>query len=116
MISTRSLLSISLMVLLQSTSSAERVQKSSDETINDPSLIVIGRVSETLDLILPDKLTVNARTLPNWNEIGELPKLSEYYAGTICYVRISEIIKGNKIVRSGQIITVLIPGSAKRKS
>ncbi|HET6974864.1 MAG TPA: hypothetical protein VFI24_00960 [Pyrinomonadaceae bacterium] len=110
MISNRLLLCIVLLVFLQPTSSAEHVQKSSDEPINDPSVIVIGGVSETFDLVLPDKLTVNARPLPNGNEIAELPKLSEYYAGTIYHVRISEIIKGNKIVRSGQIITVLIPG------
>ena len=110
MISNRLLLCIVLVVFLQPTSSAERLQKSGEEPINDPSVVVIGGVSETFDLVRPDKLTVNARTLPNGNEIAELPKLSEYYAGTIYHLRISEIIKGNKIVRSGQIITVLIPG------
>lgn len=110
MISNRLLLCIVLLVFLQPTSSAGRLQKSSEEPINDPSVIVIGGVLETSDLVRPDKLTVNARTLPNGNEIAELPQLSEYYAGTIYHVRISEIIKGNKLVRSGQIITVLIPG------
>jgi hypothetical protein len=110
MILNRLLLCIVLLVFPQPTSSAEGLQKSSEEPINDPSVVVIGGVSETFDLIRPDKLTVNARTLPNGNEIAELPKLSEYYAGTIYHVRVSEIIKGNKVVRSGQNITVLIPG------
>lgn len=110
MISNRLLLSIVLLVFLQPTLSAERLQKSEEEPINDPSVIVIGGVSETFDLVRPDKLAVNPRTLPNGNEIAELPKLSEYYAGTLYRVRIGEIIKGNKIVRLGQIITVLIPG------
>jgi hypothetical protein len=109
MISNRLLLCIVLLLFPQPTLSAERL-KSGEEPINDPSVIVIGGVSETFDLVRPDKLTVNARTLPNGNESDELPKLSEYYAGTIYHLRISEIIKGNKIVRSGQIITVLIPG------
>jgi hypothetical protein len=110
MVLNRLLPCIVLLVVLQHISSAERLQKSSEEPINDPSVIVIVGVSETFDLVRPDKLTVNSRTLPNGNEITELPKRSEYYAGTIYHVRISEIIKGNKIVRPGQIITVLIPG------
>jgi hypothetical protein len=102
---------IVLLVVLQPTSSAIGVQKSDGgPTKDDTSVILIGGVSETFDLVRPDKLTGNAQPLPNGNEIAELPKLSEYYAGTIYHVRISEIIKGNKIVRSGQIITVLIPG------
>jgi hypothetical protein len=110
MISNRLLLCIVLLVFVQPTSSAERLQKSAAEGINDPSVIVIGEALEKFDLVRPDKLTGNTRTLPNGTVIAELPQLSEYYAGTIYHVRISEIIKGNKIVRSGQIITVLVPG------
>jgi hypothetical protein len=110
MISNRLLLSIVLLVSLQPTSSAVRVQKSGGEPTKDPSIIVIGGVSETFDLVRPDKLTGNAHTLPNGDRIAELPQLPEYYAGTIYQLRIDEIIKGNKLVRSGQIITVLIPG------
>ena len=112
MISSHSLLPcIVLLVVLQPTSSAISVQKSGGGLTKDyTSVILIGGVSETFDLVRPDKLTGDAQLLPNGNEITELPKLSEYYAGTIYHVRISEIIKGNKIVRSGQIITVLIPG------
>jgi len=110
MISNRLLLCIVLLIFLQSMASAGRLQKSGEPTHNDASIIVIGGVSETFALVRPDKLTGNTRSLPNGNEIAELPKLSEYYAATIYHVRIGEIIKGNKIVRSGQIITVLIPG------
>jgi hypothetical protein len=112
MISWHSLLPcIVLLVVLQPTSSAISVQKSGGgPTKDDTSVILIGGVSETFDLIRPDKLTVNARTFPNGNEIAELPKRSEYYVGTIYQVRINEIIKGNKMVRSGQTITILIPG------
>jgi hypothetical protein len=110
MVSNRFLPCIVLLVVLQPTLSAIRGQKSDAEPNEDSSVIVIGVISGTSDLIRADKLTTTARTLPNGNEIAELPKLSEYYAGTIYHLRISEIIKGNKIVRSGQIITVLIPG------
>ena len=110
MISNRLLSCTVLLVVLQPALNAIRVQKSGGEPIKDSSVIVIGVVSGKFDLVRPDKLTGNARTLPNGDEIAELPKLAEYYAGTIYHVRISEIITGNKLVRSGQIITVLIPG------
>lgn len=117
MISSHSLLRcIALLVVLQPTSSAISVQKlGGGPTKDDTSVILIGGVSETFDLVRPDKLTGNTQPLPNGNEIAELPKLSEYYAGTIYHVRISEIIKGNKIVRSGQI-NCPDTRSAKRKS
>lgn len=101
---------IVLLIVLQPTLSAIRGQKSGEEPIKDSSVIVIGVVSGTADLIRADKLTTTARTLPNGNEIAELPQRSEYYVGTIYQVRIIEIIKGNKMARSGQTITILIPG------
>lgn len=110
MISNRIVPCVLLLVVLQPTSSAMRVHGSGEEPIKGPSVIVIRVVSRTSDLIRPDKLAANSRTLPNGNEIAELPKPSEYYVGTIYKVRINEIIKGNKIVRAGQIITILIPG------
>lgn len=101
---------IVLLIVLHPISSTVRPQKSVGEPIKDPAVIAIGVVLGTFDLIRPDKLTVTARTLPNGTEIAELPKRSEYYVGTIYQVRINEVIKGNKMVRSGQTITVLIPG------
>ena len=100
---------IVLLIVLHPISSTVRPQKSVGEPIKDPAVIAIGVVLGTFDLIRPDKLTVTARTLPNGTEIAELPKRSEYYVGTIYQVRINEVIKGNKMVRSGQT-TVLIPG------
>ena len=112
MISNRLLLCILFLVVLQPTSSVVGMQKSGAQTVKGPSVVVIGVVSGTSALVRVDKLTANARTLPNGDRIAELPKPSEYYLGTIYQVRVNEIIKGNKRIRLGQTITILIPGPA----
>lgn len=110
MILNRCVSCIVLLFVLQPPLSAARPQKSVDEPIKESPVIVIGVVSGTSDLIQADKLKTTSRTLPNGSEIAELPQRSEYYIGTIYQVRILEIIKGNRMVRSGQTITILVPG------
>lgn len=110
MISIRLVLCMGLLVLLLLASSATSAQKSGEKPTKGPSVIVIGEALETFALVRPDKLAGTTQTLPNGNEILNLPQMSEYYAGTVYHVRISEIIKGKKIVSSGQVITVLVPG------
>lgn len=110
----RSLFSFVLLVLLQSVPSVGNAQKLSEQeqSIKRPSLIVIGKVSATLDLVRPEKLTGTVRILPSGDRIAELPKPSEYYVGTVYQFRVEELLKGNKTARAGQTITVLVPGLA----
>ena len=76
--------------------------------------ILIGTISSTSSLVRLDKLGGNVRTLSNGQQVPELPRQSDYVVGIIYQVRINEIIKGNKMVRSGQTITILIPRARER--
>lgn len=117
MLSNRLLCCVALLVVLHPAISALGVQKSGGGPTKDSSLTVIGSVSGTLDLVRADKLTANVRTLPNGDKIAELPQRSEYYVGTIYKFQIDEVVRGNKTIRSGQSINVLIlgPGSVSHR-
>src|SRR5262249_46032146 len=86
-------------------------QKASVQLVN-ASTILIGTISSTSSLVRLDKLGGSVRTLPNGQQVPELPRQSEYLVGTVYQMRINEIIKGNKMLRSGQTIIILIPGPA----
>jgi hypothetical protein len=76
-------------------------QKSDVYPDKEPLAIVIGRASSTSSLVRPEKL---------YGTGENLPQASEYLAGTIYKFRIDEVVRGNKTIRSGQTISILIPG------
>lgn len=87
-------------------------QKSDVQSVKTTSAILIGTVLSTLSLVRLEKLGGSERTLSNGQKVFELPRQSDYLVGTIYQFRINEIVKGNKTIRSGQTISVLIPGPA----
>lgn len=111
MVPTRFLLCVLLLVVFLQMPCPSLAQKADVQLVKTPA-IVIGTILSTSSLVRLDKLGGSVRTLPNGQEVSELPRQSDYLVGTIYQVRINEIIKRNKMVRSGQTITILIPGPA----
>ena len=99
--SIRSLLCLIVLTIPLITSSHLMAQKSDVQPDKEPFAILIGRATSTSSLIRPEKLYGTGQNLP---------QASEYRAGTIYRFRIDEVIKGNRTIRSGQTISVLIPG------
>lgn len=113
MVSPLFLLCVVLSLALQFPSTTASVSKESEELATKSAAVVsIGAVSGTLALVRPDKLTGNTRTLPDGQEIAELPQPREYYVGHNLSVSPCGDTQGNKMVRVGQTITVLVPGLA----
>ena len=92
-----------LVVTISLTASSNLVAQRSAVRPDESSLaILIGRVSSTSSLVRPEKLYGSGQTLP---------QRSEYMVGTIYKFRIDEVVRGNKSIRPGQTVSVLIPGS-----
>ena len=97
-----SLLCLIVLTIPLITSSHLMAQKSDVQPDKEPLAILIGRATSKSSLIRPEKLYGTGQNLP---------QPSEYRAGTIYRFRIDEVVvKGNKTIRSGQTISVLIPG------
>jgi hypothetical protein len=109
MVTGRFLLYVLLLVVLLAMPCTSMAQKADVQLVKTPA-ILIGTISSTSSLVRLDKLGGSVRTLPNGQQVPELPRQSEYLVGTVYQVQINEIIKGNKMVRSGRTITILIPG------
>jgi hypothetical protein len=76
-------------------------QKAAVSPNEEPVVVLLGGVSSKLSLVRPDKL---------YGSEQNLPQPSEYLVGTIYKLRIDEVVRGNKSIRSGQTINVLILG------
>lgn len=97
----RSLLCILVLTISIAASSDLAAQKSDASPNEEPDAIVVGSTSSRLSLVRPEKL--------NGTE-GNLPQPSEYLVATIYKFRIDEVVRGNKTIRAGQTINVLILG------
>lgn len=97
----RSLLCVVLFMIPLTASSHLVAEKSDVQPDKEPLAILIGRAISTSSLIRPEKL---------YGTGENLPQPSEYRAGSIYRFRIDEVVKGNKTIRSGQTISVLIAG------
>ena len=97
----RSLLCLVVLTLSLITSSHLLAQRSDVQPDKEPLIILIGRATNRSSLVRPDKLYGDGQNLPQ-------PK--DYRAGTIYKFQIDEVVKGNKRIRSGQTITILVPG------
>src|SRR5215510_14968512 len=111
MVTGRFLLCVLLLVIFLPMPCTSMAQKADVQLVKTPA-ILIGAISSTSSLVRLDKLGGSVRTLPNGQQVPELPRQSEYLVGTVYQMRINEIIKGNKMLRSGQTIIILIPGPA----
>ncbi len=110
MIPNRFLLCVLLLGVFLPTPCTSMAQKADVQPVKRPSAILIGTVLSKLSLVRLDKLGGSTLTLSNGQQVSELPRQSEYLVGTIYQFRINEIIKGNKMIHSGQTISILIPG------
>jgi len=81
-----------------------------DAPVKESTVIAVGVVQEILSIIRPDKLS-HTRTLADGRKIVELPIPAEYMAGTLYRVRVEDVIKGERKVGKGTVISVLIGGS-----
>jgi len=90
---------VALMISL--TASSHLVAQKSDGRADKPLAVLIGQATSTSSLVRPEKLYGTGKNLP---------QASEYLVGTIFKFRIDEVVRGNKTIRSGQTISVLIPG------
>lgn len=97
----RSLLCLLVLTIYLAASSDLVAQKSDVSPNEEPVAIVLGSMSSRLSLVRPEKL---------YGSEQNLPQPSEYLVGTIYKFRIDEVVRGNKTIRSGQTINVLILG------
>ena len=99
--SIRSLRSLVVLTISLTASGHWMAQRSDVQPDKEPLVILIGRATNSSSLVRPDKLYGDGQNLPQ-------PK--DYRAGTIYKFHIDEVVKGNKKIRSGQTITILVPG------
>ena len=97
----QSLLCLLVLTISIVASSDLAAQKSGASPNEEPDAIVVGSTSSRLSLVRPEKL---------YGTEGNLPQPSEYLVGTIYKFRIDEVVRGNKTIRAGQTINVLILG------
>jgi len=97
----RSLVCLVVLAISLTASSNLVAQKSDVDPDREPLAILIGRASNTSSLVRPEKLYGTGQNLP---------QASEYLVATIHKFRIDEVVRGNKTIRPGQTISVLIPG------
>lgn len=97
----RSLLCLGILTICLPASSHLVAQKSEVHPEREPLAILIGRASSRLSLVHPEKLYGSGQNLP---------QRSEYVVGTVYKFRIDEVVRGNKTIRPGQTISLLILG------
>ena len=97
----RSLLCLIVLTISLSASGHFSAQRSDVQPDKESLVILIGRATSRSSLVRQDKLYGDGQNLPQ-------PK--DYRAGTMYKFQIDEVVKGNKKIRSGQTITILVPG------
>ena len=79
------------------------------------SLVIIGVVQEPWQRVIrPEKIPKGVKVTPqaDGTYIAELPRRTEdYLVGDIYHVRVQEVLKGDKSVRTNQVIRIFVPQS-----
>lgn len=75
------------------------------------SAVVIGVVEGTQWVIHPDRRSSRTTPLPNGQQVVELQDPSQYMAGRIARLRVSEVLRGGARVKVGGVVNIFIAGS-----
>lgn len=78
--------------------------------IEESSAIVVGIIEEQLSVIRPDKIAGASKIRPDGRVMTELPNPSEYMVGSLYRFRVDEVIKKDRGVKKGYVISIFVPG------